>query len=91
MSVREKVKKGVEGRLKGYCLEVGQNGRSCNCFWPETRRGGWTQGWSELRVWTSWGGREGRREWEMSNERNGTPGQYVNSYGTPVATDEIRE
>lgn len=27
----------------------------------------------------------------MSNERTGTPGKDVNSYGTPVATDELRE
>lgn len=32
--------------------------------------------------------KEGERE--MSNDRNGTRGTGVNSYGTPVATDEMR-
>lgn len=27
----------------------------------------------------------------MSNERSGTLGKDVNSYGTPVAPDEVRE
>lgn len=32
-----------------------------------------------------------KREREMGNERNGTLGKDVNSYGTPVAPDDMRE
>lgn len=61
---------GEVGGWDGYCLEVGQNGCSCNCFGQ--RRGGGIKQWTAL-----WGSDLIGKGREMINESNETPGERL--------------